>query len=88
MDTKEKIIERLKTLNPVRLNIIDNSAYHQGHASAKEHGGGHFKVEIISDKFNNLSKVQRHKVVYEAIGDLMEGEIHALQISANAANEI
>ena len=77
----EMIRERMeKTFNPAQLEIIDESHLHVGHSG---HGGaGHFKVRIISDKFNNESLINRHRMVYAAVDDLMPAEIHALSIDA------
>ena len=74
------------SLNPVNLEIIDDSHKHAGHASAK--GGGHFTVTVVSDKFAGKSLVQRHRMVYDAIGDGMKSEIHALSIKAKTPEEI
>lgn len=68
--------------NPVSLNIIDDSHHHAGHASAK--GGGHFTVEIVAEAFAGKSLIERHRMVYAAMGDLMQHEVHALSIKAEA----
>lgn len=70
---------------PEVLEIIDDSHKHAGHASAK--GGGHFAVHIVSPVFAGKSLVQRHRMVYEAMGDLMQHEVHALTIKAETPNE-
>ena len=71
---------------PRSLNIIDESARHAGHASAG--GGGHFVVEIVSDAFAGKSSIQRHRMVYDALGDAMQAnEIHALSIKASTPAE-
>ena len=70
---------------PQALNIIDDSAKHAGHASAG--GAGHFVVEIVSDAFQDKSPIQRHRLVYDALGDLMHSEIHALSIKASTPAE-
>ncbi|MEE9343874.1 MAG: BolA family protein [Gammaproteobacteria bacterium] len=74
-------------LSPATLNIIDESAKHAGHAGAKG-GGGHFIVEIVSDAFEEKSLIQRHRLVYDALGDAMQTEIHALSIKANTQAEL
>ncbi len=72
-------------LAPLELEIIDESHMHAGHSS---HGGaGHFKVKIVSDKFNGQLPLARHRMVYAAVDSLMPAEIHALSIEAIAANE-
>jgi BolA family transcriptional regulator, general stress-responsive regulator len=71
---------------PRSLNIIDESAKHAGHASAG--GGGHFVVEIVSDAFAGKTLIQRHRMVYDALGDEMKkNEIHALSIKASTPAE-
>lgn len=69
-------------LAPVELEIIDQSQAHIGHPGAAS-GAGHFAVIIVSDRFLGKSPVQRHQMVYQAVGDMMESEIHALSIQAN-----
>lgn len=69
-------------LQPTALNIIDQSHLHAGHAGAKE-GKGHFAVDITTSAFAGKSLIERHRMVYEAVGDLMQTDIHALSIKAN-----
>jgi len=65
---------------PTDLKIIDDSHQHAGHASAK--GGGHYRVRIVSPAFSGQTTIQRHRMVYAALGRLMDGEIHAVSIQA------
>lgn len=82
----EQIRTRIETaFAPVSLEIIDESHKHAGHASAK--GGGHFIVQIVSDAFADKSTIQRHRMVYEAMGELMQHEVHALSIQAKTPQE-
>lgn len=81
MNTEQAIRERLATLNPVELSLHDESAEHAGHAGAAS-GGGHWQLTIVSEAFRNQSPVARHRMVYEALGDLMRSDIHALKIEA------
>jgi len=75
------IRERLEaTLAPESLEIIDESHKHAGHASAG--GAGHFIVKIVSKVFEGKGPVQRHRMVFDAMGDLMQTEVHALSIQA------
>jgi BolA family transcriptional regulator, general stress-responsive regulator len=74
------------TLHPVTLEIIDESARHAGHAGAAT-GGGHFIVQITSAAFRDKTLLQRHRLVYDAIGDMMQREIHALSIDARTPEE-
>jgi BolA protein len=83
----EMIRERLvKALAPSRLEITDDSYLHKGHAGAAS-GAGHFSVTIVSDKFTGQNMIQRHRMVYLAINDMMPSEIHALSINALAPGE-
>lgn len=86
MDRIEAIKERLTTkLQPVQLDIIDESHLHAGHSG---HGGaGHFAVTIIAGAFNGKSLIERHRMVYLAVDDLMKTEIHALSIKAISTDE-
>ena len=74
-------------LAPDELQIIDDSAAHAGHAGARS-GGGHFNVLIVSHAFAGKSLIQRHRLVYAALDDLMPKEIHALSIKALTPEEI
>ena len=83
----EMIRERLaRELAPVSLEIIDESAKHAGHAGAAS-GGGHFIVHIVADSFRDKTPIQRHRLVYDAVGDIMHQEIHALSIQAKTPDE-
>lgn len=77
---------RLRTLQPIELEVIDDSHLHAGHAGAAD-GRGHFTVQLISERFSGLPVVRRHRLVYEAVGDMMITDIHALSIRALAPGE-
>jgi BolA protein len=79
--TTTLIESALQTLNPIQLVIQDDSHLHKGHAGAKE--GGHFSVSICSDRFIGLNLPARHRLVYDAVGDLMKTHIHALAIKTS-----
>ena len=82
------IEQRLRAaLAPEDLQIIDDNAAHAGHAGARS-GGGHFNVLIIAKAFTGKAPLQRHRLVYEALQDLMQREIHALSIKALAPEEL
>ena len=86
-DRIEMLRKRLtQALQPVELDIIDESAKHAGHAGAAS-GGGHFIVTIVSPVFENKTLIQRHRLVYDAVGDIMHSEIHALSIQARTPQE-
>ncbi len=74
-------------LAPESLEVIDDSASHAGHAGAKS-GGGHFEVIIVAQAFAGLGLLQRHRLIYDALGDVMGREIHALSIKAFSPQEI
>jgi len=82
----ERLTQRLQALEPTRLDLEDDSHHHAGHAGAAD-GRGHFSVLIVSKRFAGLRQVQRHRLVYEAVGDLMATDIHALSIHALAPDE-
>ena len=82
------IRERLTAaLDPVDLEVIDESHLHAGHAGARG-GGGHYAVTIVSPRFRGENMVVRHRMVYQALGDAMGGEIHALSITALSPDEL
>ena len=87
-DRAALIHERLTAaLAPEQIAIVDESAQHAGHAGARS-GGGHFAVTLVSSAFNGKGLLERHRIVYAALGDLMQREIHALSIKAYASDEV
>lgn len=82
----ERLIERLQSLEPDRLEVIDDSHHHAGHAGAAD-GRGHFTVLVVSKRFAGQNTLRRHRLVYEAVGDMMMTDIHALSIEALAPGE-
>lgn len=70
-----------KALNPVRLQIEDESARHAGHAGARPEGETHFNVTVVADAFAGKSRVERQRMVYAALKELMETRIHALAMT-------
>lgn len=83
----QRIEQRLTdALQPSELLIKDQSQLHAGHAGARE-GKGHYEVRIVSTAFSGCSLMQRHRQVYDALGDLMDTDIHALTIQAKAPDE-
>lgn len=87
MTLTETIRERLSALEPRSVELLDESGRHVGHAGAAA-GGSHFKLVIVSSRFAGLDKLQRHRMVYAALGPLMQREIHALAIQAVAPDEL
>lgn len=85
MSLEQLLVERLQTLAPHHLEVINESHGHGGYFPGKE---SHFKVVIVSDAFQGLRLVQRHQKVYAAVGDLMSpGKLHALAIHAYLPSE-
>ena len=87
-ESREQRIRRcLETaLDPDEIMIKDQSHLHAGHAGAKD-GRGHFEVRIVAHAFDGRSRIERHQLVYSALGDLLESDIHALRIKALAPSE-
>lgn len=86
MSAVETLRDRLAGLEPTQLDIRDDSHKHAGHAGARE--GGHYAVAIVSPRFAGLGTMQRHRLVYDALGDLKTCGIHALSITARTPEEI
>ena len=88
MTTKAKIEQILhKHFKIARLEIVDDSLKHAGHAEAKRLGGGHFEVRIVSDDFKGKKPLERHRMIYKVLEGELKGEIHALAIKALAPGE-
>ena len=82
-----RLDERLRAaLQPLELEIVDDSHLHAGHAGAAD-GRGHFSVHVVSERFAGVPVVRRHRLVYDAVGDMMVTDIHALSIRALAPGE-
>ncbi len=80
MNLTETIKARLAVLNPTSLTLKDDSALHAGHAG--NGGGGHFSLTIVSSQFSQKSQIMRHRLIYQALTDLMPQQIHAISILA------
>ncbi len=79
----ELMTQRLKqSLSPTVIFITDDSHLHAGHAGAQS-GKGHFSLEIVSEHFKGLTSIKRHQLVYKALADMIQTDIHALSIKAN-----
>ena len=86
-DTVARLRERLSTLQPQSLEIEDESHLHAGHAGASG-GGGHYRLHIVATAFAGKNTVARHRLIYDAAGDLMRGAVHALSIRALTPEEV
>lgn len=87
MTVADDIRRRLDALAPSGLELLDESAKHAGHAGAAPGGNTHWKLTIVSAAFAGQSTVARHRMIYQALGELMQHPIHALEISAKAPGE-
>ena len=88
MSAEREMRERLMiALEPIRLDLINESDQHAGHAGSPGTGESHFRLFIVSKKFAGVSRVQRHRLVNEALGDMVGGRVHALAIDAKAPGE-
>jgi BolA family transcriptional regulator, general stress-responsive regulator len=84
----EKMQSRLNaTFAPLDCQLVDDSHLHAGHAGAAS-GAGHYSVRIVSDRFDGLNRVARHRLVYDCLRDMMTSDIHALNIIALAPSEV
>jgi BolA protein len=88
---REAVIGELRAaleaaLAPTALEIIDDSARHAGHEGAR--AGGHFRVTVVAEAFRGRSALERHRLVYAAVAPLLQGAVHALNISAHTADEV
>ena len=85
--TADRIRDRLVPLEPLLIELRDDSASHVGHAGAAS-GGGHYELRLVSAQFAGQSKIARHRLVYHLLGDLMQREIHALAMNLLAPDEV
>jgi BolA protein len=81
------IEQRLAALEPELIQIYDESAEHAGHPGAAS-GGGHYQLIVVSRRFEGQPRVARHRLVYQAVGDLMQTQVHALAITALTPEEL
>jgi BolA protein len=87
MSVAARIRERLAALEPLALELVDESAKHEGHAGARPGGNTHWRLTIVSQRFAGKPTVARHRMVYQALAELMQDPIHALAITARAPEE-
>ena len=87
-DLIERIRQRLAaTFAPIDCQLDDESAMHAGHPGAAS-GGGHYRLRLVSSRFEGQNRVTRHRLVYDCLHDMMHTEIHALAIIALAPSEV
>ncbi len=75
-----------RALHPLALEVIDESHKHVGHPGARD-GRGHFRVRVVSNAFQGKAPLQRHRMVYDAVGAMMQTDIHALSVEAKTEEE-
>jgi BolA family transcriptional regulator, general stress-responsive regulator len=85
MSLIETIQNRLAVLEPISLEIEDDSAAHAGHQGNT--GGGHFNIKVLSSHFSQKSQIMRHRLIYQALNDLIPQKIHAISIIAISPND-
>lgn len=87
MNNIETMQDKLLSLDPVSIDIIDESHKHAGHAGARD-GGGHYLLKIITPRFAGMTTMARHRMIYSALGEMMKRDIHALNIQAKTPDEV
>jgi BolA family transcriptional regulator, general stress-responsive regulator len=87
MNVAAEIRRRLGSLEPLAIDLVDESAQHAGHVGARPEGGTHWRLAIVSARFAGQPTVARHRMVYQVLGELMQNPIHALAISARTPEE-
>jgi BolA protein len=87
LSVADSIRSRLQALEPVALDLVDESEQHRGHAGYREGGSTHWRLSIVSPRFAGKPVVARHRMVYQALGELMQHPIHALAITARSPEE-
>lgn len=84
----ETVRSRLtEALSPSHLDVVDDSQAHAGHVGAMQSGGGHFYAVIVAEAFAGKPLVQRHQLVYQALGDLLQSDIHAFSMKVYTPTE-
>jgi BolA family transcriptional regulator, general stress-responsive regulator len=86
-DTTDLMRQKLAALEPAKIEIVDDSARHAGHVGARGGGGGHYSVTIVSRQFTGKTALARHRLVYDALRELMHKDIHALSVKAYTPEE-
>ena len=88
MIMRERIVARLReALDPILLDVVDESDRHAGHAGAREGGNTHFRVRVVSALFERTSRVERHRLIHELLRAEFADGLHALALVAKAPGE-
>lgn len=84
---KEAILMQLEKDFPnSEISVTDDSGLHKGHKGHQ--GKGHFSIKIVSDSFTGMNRLQRHRMIYTSLQDLLKSDVHALAMKANTFEEI
>jgi BolA family transcriptional regulator, general stress-responsive regulator len=84
---QERIVARLTALDPTLLDVVDESHLHAGHSGAREGGGTHYRVRIVSAQFEHQNRVARHRLIYGLLTAEFTDGLHALALIAKAPGE-
>ena len=85
----QRITEKItKALNPIKIDVKDESHLHAGHSGARPEGETHFRVTVVSDKFSGMTLVNRHRLINEALAEELQGPVHALAIKSLSPDEM
>jgi len=88
MNTRDTIMQKLgRAFAPAKLDVVDESHHHAGHAGHREGGETHYRVHIVSAAFQGKSRIERHRMVNEILAAELKGGVHALAIHASAPGE-
>ena len=88
MIMRQRIVARLtEALDPILLDVVDESDRHAGHAGAREGGGTHFRIRVVSARFERTTRVERHRLVYDLLTAEFADGLHALALVARAPEE-
>jgi BolA family transcriptional regulator, general stress-responsive regulator len=88
MARQDRIREKLaQALQPVELTVVNDSKRHAGHAGDDGSGESHFRVEVVSDSFTGLSRVERQRMIYNLLGSELEAGLHALTLNLSTPEE-
>jgi len=87
LSVAQEIRARLALLQPEHVELVDESEAHRGHAGYRDGGNTHWRLTIVAPAFAGKPTVARHRMVYQALGELMQHPIHALAINARAPDE-
>ncbi len=84
---EKTIKDKLEALSPIKIELINESHKHAGHAGSNNSGNSHFNLLIVSDAFINKNKIQRHKMIYRLLAEELKNQVHALSIRAFTKDE-